>query len=61
MQEPVPEPRFMIDVVYGSGGTKVYVTIECSQCLWMGELDVPAGINDINVRAAEHLERCQPG
>jgi hypothetical protein len=61
MQEPQHEPRFMIDVVYGDGGTKEYVTIGCSQCLWMAELNVPAGLNDINHRATEHLERCRPG
>jgi hypothetical protein len=59
MDEPQREPRFTIDAFFSTG--ELYITLECRDCLWVAELEVPIGIEVLNGWATEHEEGCRPG
>ena len=50
--------RFVIDAVWSPSAHPDYVTVECQNCTWIGEADVPVDLYELNRQASEHGGMC---
>lgn len=57
MSEPDQEPQFVLDIICTDH--LVYLTIECTRCMWMIEMEAPIALIEANARAAHHTEICK--
>lgn len=49
---------FQVDAVYGGD---LFLTLECQRCPYIGEMDGPVDLDELNRRADEHKEVCPDG
>jgi hypothetical protein len=55
--EPDREPQFILDIV--ATDHLVYLSIECTYCMWMIELETPITQIEVNLKTAHHTESCK--
>lgn len=56
-----PGGRFTVDVVHSHDMRDLHLTLECQWCTYVGEMEAPIDLQELNRRADEHAEVCTDG